>query len=156
MMADSDQQISVPLDRSQSPSLLLAIVSDTYTLLLAVALLALVLSLAVLTSRWFGYYGLGPKPVIGQITSVSANQARVDMGSRQGLQPGQRLLALRRGAFLADLSVKAVDDDGSSVVPLDAHGKSPEPGQDGPRIILAKGDTVLFSPSDSACRVLWA
>ena len=102
-MPDSDQQLSVPLDRSQSPSLFVAIVSDSYTLLLVVGLLVLLVSLAVLGYVWFSQYGLGAKPVIGRITSVSANQA---------------------------------------------HGKSAEPRQDGPRIILAKGDTVVFSPSD--------
>ncbi len=111
MMADSDQQVSAPLGQSQSPSLLADIVSDSYTLLLVVGLLVLLVSLAVLTSLWFGHYGLGPKPVIGRITSISANQI---------------------------------------------HPKPAEPGHDGPRIILAKGDTVVFSPSDSAGRVLWA
>ena len=102
-MADSEQQISVPLDRSQSPSLLADIVSDSYNLLLVAALLILLVSFLVLVGFWIGHYGLGSKPVIGQITSVSANQV---------------------------------------------HTKPAEPGQDGPGIILAKGDTLVFSPSD--------
>ena len=73
-MADSDQQVSAPLDQSQSPSLLADIVSDSYNLLLVAALLVLLVSLAVLVGFWIGHYGLGPKPVIGQITSVFANQ----------------------------------------------------------------------------------
>ncbi len=100
MMADSDQQLSVPPDQSQSPSLFVAVVSDSYTLLLVVALLVLFVSLVVLVGFWIGHYGLGSKPVIGQITGVSAKQAH---------------------AKLADLS------------------------HDGPRVILAKGDTVVFS-----------
>ena len=103
MMADSDQQVSVAPDQSQSPSLLADIVSDSYVLLLVAALLVLLVSLAVLVGFWFGHYGLGLKPAVAQITSVSANQAH---------------------AKLADLS------------------------HDGPRVILAKGDTVVFSPSD--------
>ena len=102
-MADSDQQVSAPLDQSQSPSLLADIVSDSYVLLLVVALLVLFVSLVVLVGFWIGHYGLGFKPVVGQNTSVPANQAH---------------------AKLADLS------------------------HDGPRVILAKGDTVVFSPSD--------
>ncbi len=149
MMADSDQQLSDPLDQSQSPSLFAAVVSDSYTLLLVVGLFVLLVSWAVLATVWFSHYGLGSKPVIGQITSVSANQVRVDLGSRQGLQPGHSLLALRRGVFLTDLSVKAVDDDGSSVVLLGADGEAAEPPKDAPDVILAKGDTVVFSPLES-------
>ena len=102
-MADSDQQVSAPLDRSQSPSLLADIVSDSYVLLLVVALLVLFVSLLVLVGFWIGHYGLGSKPVIGQITSVSADQV---------------------------------------------HTKPADPSHDGPRVILAKGDTVVFSPLD--------
>ena len=98
-MADSDQQISVAPDQSQSPSLLSAIVSDSYVLLLVAALLVLLVSLVVLVGFWIGHYGLGSKPVVGRITSVSANQV---------------------------------------------YTKPAEPGQDGPRVILAKGDTLVF------------
>ena len=102
-MADSDQQISLPPDRSQSPSLLATVASDSYTLLLLVALFVLLVSLAVLVGFWIGHYGLGSKPV---------------------------------------------NDDGSSLVSLDAHSKPAEPSQDAPGVILAEGDTVVFSPSD--------
>ncbi len=98
-MADSDQQVSAPLDQSQSPSLLADIVSDSYVLLLVVALLVLFVSLLILVGFWIGHYGLGSKPVIGQITSVSADQV---------------------------------------------HTKPADPSHDGPRVILAKGDTIVF------------
>ena len=65
MMADSDQQVSPPQDLSQRPSLLADVVSDTYNLLLVVALLILILSLAVLVGFWFAQYGLGFGPAVG-------------------------------------------------------------------------------------------
>ena len=144
-MPDSAQQPSIPGDQARRPWPLAALTSDNYTLLLAVALLALVVSLAVLAQFWFRHYGLDAKPVIGKITAVSPKFIRLDLGSRQGLQVNSSLLALRGGVFLADLSVKAVDKDSSSVVLLNADGKAVQPG-DPPGITLAKGDTVVFSP----------
>ena len=73
-MADSDQQVSAPPDLPRGSSLLADIVSDSYNLLLVVALLVLLVTLAVLVGFWIGHYGLGSKPVVGRITSVSANQ----------------------------------------------------------------------------------
>ncbi len=67
MMADSDQQVSAPQDLSPRPSLLADVVSNNYNLLLVVALLVLILSLAVLVGVWFAHYGLGFGPPVGQI-----------------------------------------------------------------------------------------
>ncbi len=64
-MADSEQQISAPLDQTQRPSLLADVVSNNYNLLLVVALLILILSLAVLVGFWFAHYGLGFGPPVG-------------------------------------------------------------------------------------------
>ncbi len=64
-MADSDQQVSAPQDPSQRPSLLADAVSNNYNLLLVVALLVLILSLAVLVGFWFAHYGLGFGPPVG-------------------------------------------------------------------------------------------
>ena len=147
-MADSAQQRSFSGEQTQRPSPLAVLTSDSYTLLLAVALLVLLGSLAVLGHLWFRHYGLGAKPVIGQVTAVSPKSIRLDLGSRQGLQVGHRLLALRRGVFLADLSVKTVDNDTASAVAvmLDAKGKPVPLPEDAPRITLVKGDTVVLSP----------
>lgn len=57
-MADSEQQISTPLDQTQPPSLLADIVSDNYLLLLVAALLVLSVSLLVLVGFWVSHYGL--------------------------------------------------------------------------------------------------
>lgn len=64
-MDDSDREISAPLEPSQGPSLLADIVSDNYLLLLAVALLVLFVSLAVLVGFSIGHYGLGFGPAVG-------------------------------------------------------------------------------------------
>ncbi len=64
-MADSEQQIPAPLDQSQRPSLLADIVSDNYLLLLAVALLVLFVSLAVLLGFSISHYGMGFGPAVG-------------------------------------------------------------------------------------------
>ena len=149
MMADSDQQLTVPADQAQSTLRLAVLASDTYTLLLVVGLLVLLVSLAVLGYVWFDHYGPGPKPLIGKITAVSADRIRVDLGARQGLQVGHSLLVVRRGVFLADLSVKAVDNDGSFVVLRDARPKDAQPDKDVPTVTFAKGDTVVFSPLDA-------
>ncbi len=61
-MADLDQQSSILAEKTQRPSLLEAITSDSYTLLLAVALLVLSVSLAVLAIVAVSHYGLGSKP----------------------------------------------------------------------------------------------
>ncbi len=57
-MADSEQQVSAPLDQTQRPSLLADIVSDNYLLLLVAALLVLSVSLLVLLGFWVSHYGL--------------------------------------------------------------------------------------------------
>ena len=98
-MADSDQQVPAPQELSQRPSLLADVVSNNYNLLLVVALLVLILSLAVLVGFWFAHYGLGSKPVIGRITSVSADQV---------------------------------------------HPKPAGQSHDGPRVVLAKGNSPVF------------
>ncbi len=141
-MPDSDLQ-------HKSPSPIKGVASDSYTLLLLVGLLVLLVSLAVLGYVWSDHYGLPDnKPVIGRITSVSADLVRVDIGAKQGLHRGQTLLAMRRGIFLTALSIKSVDNDGSSAVPLGHDGKILGTTDDAQTITLAKGDTVISNPLD--------
>lgn len=148
-MADSPQQPTFSGEQAQPPSPLAELTSNSYTLLLAVALLLLLVTFPVLANLWFRHYGPGPKPVIGRITAVSPQSIRLDIGSRQGLQVGHSLLALRRGVFLADLSVRAVDKDGSSAILLDADRKPALPGMEATVPTLVKGDTVVFSPFEA-------
>lgn len=132
-MTDFDQQVVQP----QAPSRFTAITADSYTLLLTVGLIVLVISFAYLATVWFHCYGgLAAKPVIGKVTAVSDRGVKINIGSKQGLVPKGKLLALRRGAFLADLSVQIADADGATV------------REDGEARTVAKGDTVIFSPLD--------
>ena len=137
-MADFNPHVASGADQSQAYSRSVAVPADSYTLLLVVAVLVLVISLAGLAFFLVRYYGgLAPKPVIGQVTAVSERGIRIDIGSQKGLTKGQTLLALRRGAFLADLSVQAVEPDGATASTVN--------NQTG---IIARGDTVIFSPLD--------
>lgn len=123
---------------------------DNYTFLLAVGLLVLVVSLVGLGYVWFDQYGLGAKPVVGRVTSVSGNLVRVDIGAKDGLGGNQTLSAMRGGVFLTNLSIKSVSDDGCSAVPvaMNSEGKLVELGDDGQGVVLLKGDTVVSHPLD--------
>ena len=137
-MADFNPHVASGVDQSQTSSRSAAIPADSYTLLLVVGVIVLVISLAGLAFFLVRYYGgLAPKPVIGQVTAVSERGIRIDIGSQKGLSKGHKLLALRRGTFLADLSVQAVEPDGATA--------SAQDSQNG---IIARGDTVIFSPLD--------
>jgi len=148
-MTDFDQQVVSPDDQPRASSQFAAIAADNYALLLAVGVIVLVISLAYLASFWFRYYGgLAPKPAIGKVVDVSSRGIRIDIGSKQGLHPGRQLMAIRRGTFLADLSVQAVDPDGATVILLDAAGEPAQPHEAGEAPIVARNDTVIFSPLD--------
>ena len=135
-MAHFSPHVASGADQSQTYSRSVAVPADSYTLLLVVGVIVLVISLAGLAFFLVRYYGgLAPKPIIGQVTAVSERGIRIDIGSRQGLSKGHKLLALRRGVFLADLSVQAVEPDAATV--------STANNQTG---IIARGDTVIFSP----------
>ena len=140
-MADFDQQIVSPDEHAQPVRRRLpAIPIDSYTLLLVVGLIVLIISLAYLAVTSFRYYGLfgSPGPAFGKVTAVSDRGIQIDIGAKQGLVAGQKLLAKRRGVFLADLSVKTVQPDAATAsVP------------DGTTEIITRGDTVVFSPLDS-------
>ena len=132
-MTGSDQQV----DQPQTPSRFTAGSADSYTLLLIVGLIVLVISLAHLATVWFHHYGgLAAKPVIGKVTAVSDRGVQINIGSKQGLSPDAKLLALRRGVFLDHLSVQVADADGATVREDEETG------------LVAKGDTVIFSPPD--------
>jgi len=137
-MADFNPHVASGADQLQTSSHSAAIPADSYTLLLVVGVIVLVISLAGLAFFLVRYYGgLAPKPVIGKVTAVSERGIRIDIGSQQGLTKGQTLLALRRGAFLADLSVQAVEPDAATASTVN--------NQTG---IIVRGDTVIFSPLD--------
>ena len=147
-MNDSDQPIETAAEVApQGPSALAAIASDNYSLLLAVGVLVLLVSLVVLAGLWVGRYGLGPKPLIGKVAVASSAQIQVDMGSAKGLKTGDRLLVTRQGTLLARLEVRSVTKDSSTAVLLDAHGES-EAGAEGQTPVVTVGDTVIHSPTD--------
>ena len=149
-MPDSDLQLDISRAQSRSGSRVAALASDSYSLLLVVGLLVLVVSLAGLGYVWFSQYGLGEKPVIGQITGVSETLVQIDIGAKEGLQGGQTLSAMRRGVFLTNLSIKSVADNGCSAVPvaIGPDGKLVEGSGDGQGVTLAKGDMVVSHPLD--------
>ena len=135
-MVDLNQQADFATDQSRKPSRLALISADSYTLLLVVGVIVLIISLAGLTFFWLSYYGgLAPKPVFGKVTAVSQRSIRIDIGSNQGLSKDSRLLVLRRGAFLADLSV--LNAEPHSAAALAKNNKAD---------MIASADTVVFSP----------
>ena len=139
-MADFDQQMVSPDQQAQvvRPRVP-AGQADSYTLLLLVGLIVLIISLGYLAMLSFRYYGLpdSPKPVFGTITAVSERGVQIDIGAKQGLSAGQKLLVLRRGVFLADLSVQTVQSHAATASVSDATIQ-----------IITSGDTVVFSPLD--------
>ena len=148
-MDDFSQQDISLADQPQRSSRTQAILADNYTFLLVVALLVLLISLAYPTTMYFRYYGGldSSKPVFGEVTAVSQRGIQINIGSKQGLAAGQKLLALRRGVFLADLSVKTADDDAATVMLAPDNYSLAEP-QDATKVI-ARGDTVVLSGLDS-------
>ena len=149
-MPDSDLQLDISGAQSQSGSGVAALASDSYTLLLVVGLLVLLITLAVLGYVWFDQYGLGAKPVIGRITGRLEQAWQIDIGAKDGLQSDQTLSAMRRGVFLTELSIKAVDNTGCSAVPvvMGPEGKLVERSDVGQSVTLVKGDTVISHPLD--------
>ena len=139
-MDDFSQQDISLADQPQRSSRTQAILADNYTFLLVVALLVLLISLAYPTTMYFRYYGGldSSKPVFGEVTAVSARGIEIDIGSKQGLVAGQKLLALRRGVFLVDLSVQTVQPDAATASVPDATTE-----------IIARGDTIVLSGLDS-------
>ena len=96
----------------------------------------MIISFAGLTFFWLNYYGgPAPKPVFGKVTTVSQRNIRIDIGSNQGLIKGSKLLVLRRGAFLADLSVLNAEPDTAAAL-----------AENNMTDMIASGDTVVFSP----------
>lgn len=135
-MVDLNQQADFITKQSQKPSRFALIPVDSYTLLLVVGLIVLFISFAGLTFFWLNYYGgLAPKPVFGKVTAVSQRSIRIDIGSNQGLSKDSELLVLRRGAFLADLSVLSTEPDTAAAV-----------AEENMADLIASGDTVVFSP----------
>lgn len=135
-MVDLNQQADFATDQSQKPSPFAVVAADSYTLLLIVGVIVLIISFAGLTFFWLNYYGgLAPKPVFGKVTAVSQRSIRIDIGSNQGLTKDSRLLVLRRGAFLADLSVLNAEPDTAAAL-----------AEDNMADMIASGDTVVFSP----------
>ena len=110
--------------------------ADSYTLLLFTGLIVLLVSLGCLALIQFRYYGLliGPRPVFGEVTTVSDAGIGIDIGSDDGLAVGQQLLLLRKGVFLSDVSVRTVEPDSATVSPEDQAAR------------VTRGDTVAFSP----------
>ena len=145
-MADFDQQVDSARDRGKPPSRSAVILADNYTFLLVVGLIVLLISLGYLAGMfWFRYQGgLGARPVFGKVTAVTARGIQIDIGSKQGLDLGKRknLLALRRGVFLADLTVKAVEAETATVVLSD----SDQPGREDETVTLQRDDTVILPP----------
>ena len=145
-MADFDQQVDSAVDRRKTMSRSTAILADNYTFLLVVGLIVLLITLGYLTGFfWFRYGGgLGARPVFGKVTAVTARGIQIDIGSKQGLSlgKGQNLLALRRGVFLADLTVKAVEAETATVVLSD----SAQPGREDKTVSLKPDDTVILPP----------
>ena len=139
-MDDFSQQDISLADQPQRSSRTQAILADNYTFLLVVGLVVLLISLAYLATMYFHYYGGldSSKPVFGEVTAVSARGIEIDIGSKQGLVAGQKLLALRRGVFLVDLSVQTVQPDAATASVPDTTTE-----------IIARGDTVVLSGLDS-------
>ena len=141
-MADAQQLDSFP-DQPQGQGTLRRIASDSYTSLLAVGVLLLLISLACLGFLVWQRYGLGAKPVSGSVVSVTKQRISVDIGAEQGLEVGKRLLVLRRGAFVADLKVASVSPDKASAVQVDVLGKALEADQE---VAPVRGDRIVFAP----------
>ena len=136
-MTDSQPQPDTTAQKLQSPSRLAAVASDSYTFLLTVGLIVLLVGLAFLANTYIKHYGMGPAPILGKLTIVSSKSVQTDITAKQGLKVKDTILVLRQGVFLAKLSVRTVDDDGSSAVLID---------DDDTAITLAKGDTAVSSP----------
>ncbi len=142
-MADVEQFDSSS-DQPQGQGTLCRIASDSYTSLLAVGVLLLLISLALLgILAWERYGLLSAKPISGSVVSVSKQRISVDMGAEQGLEVGKRLLVLRRGAFVADLKVRSVSSDKASAEQLNALGEALDPDQE---VSPVRGDRVVFAP----------
>ena len=141
-MADV-QQLDSSADQPQEQGTLRRIASDSYTSLLAVGVLLLLISLACMGFLGLQRYGLGAKPVSGSVLSVTKQRISVDLGSKHGLKDEDKLLVLRRGVFVADLEVKSISPDKASAVQLNALGKALEADQE---VAPVRGDRVVFAP----------
>lgn len=139
-MDDFDQQIDSTDQQAQAVRRRLpTIAADNYTLLLLAGLVVLLISLAYLATLYLRYYGGldSSKPVFGKVAVVSARGIEIDIGSDKGLSVGQKLMVLRRGAFLSDASVRTVQPGVATVSVQDETAE------------IIAGDTVVRSPLDS-------
>lgn len=69
-MTDLQQQPDSVTDQPEKQSMVRIIASDNYTLLLAIGVLLLLISLAALAFVHLTRYGLGSKPVLGSAITV--------------------------------------------------------------------------------------
>ena len=139
-MDDFDQQIASTDQQAQAVRRRLpARPVDSYTLLLVVGLIVSLVGMGYLVLYHFDYYGLptSAKPVVGQVTAVSARGIVVDIGADDGLSAKDNLMILRGGVFLSDASVQTVQPDAATVSVQDE------------TVEIIAGDTIVLSPLDA-------